>query len=140
MSVSVQVSDAVHGRPATGIGVRLDRDAAGVWVEEARATADDGGLVSRWQHTRLPRGVYQLEIDLDGYFARLGAISLYPAILVRFRILDPDYGQHISLLVTSSAYFTYLQAGPREQPGRRTRPQAAAPGDLAEADGAGGPA
>ncbi len=113
MSVSVQVNDAVHGRPATGIGVRLHRDADGIWVEQDQATADDGGLVSGWANARFPRGVYQLEIDLDGYFASLGTISLFPAVIIRFRILDPDYAQHISLLVTSSAYFTYLQPVPR---------------------------
>jgi 5-hydroxyisourate hydrolase-like protein (transthyretin family) len=116
MSVSVQVNDAMHGRPATGISVRLHRDVAGIWVEEARATADDGGLVSRWRDSRLPRGVYQLEIDLDGYLASLGTISLYPAIIIRFRILDPDCAQHISLLVTSSSYFTYQQADIRTGP------------------------
>jgi 5-hydroxyisourate hydrolase-like protein (transthyretin family) len=116
MSVSVQVNDAMHGRPATGISARLHRDVAGIWVEEARATADDGGLVSGWRDSRLPRGVYQLEIDLDGYLASLGTISLYPAIIIRFRILDPDRAQHISVLVTSSAYFTYQQADMRAGP------------------------
>jgi len=110
VSVSVQVNDAVHGRPATGIAVRLHRDVAGIWVEAARATADDGGLVSCWPDSRLPRGVYQLEIDLDGYLASLGTISLYPAIIIRFRVLDPECAQHISLLVTPSAYFTYLRS------------------------------
>jgi 5-hydroxyisourate hydrolase len=116
MSVSVQVNDATHGRPATGISVRLHRDVAGTWVEEARATADDGGLVSGWRDSRLPRGVYQLEVDLDGYLASLGTISLYPAIIIRFRILDPDCAQQISLLVTSSSYFTYQQADMRAGP------------------------
>jgi 5-hydroxyisourate hydrolase-like protein (transthyretin family) len=130
MSVSVQVNDAMHGRPATGISVRLHRDVAGIWVEEARATADDGGLVSGWRDSRLPRGIYQLEIDLDGYLASLGTISLYPVIIIRFRILDPDCVQHISLLVTSSAYFTYQQADLRAGPPAVVENGPAADGDA----------
>lgn len=76
--------------------------------------------------------MYQLEIDLDGYLASLGTISLYPAIIIRFRILDPDCPQHISLLVTSSAYFTYQQAGMSAGPHA-----VAEKGPAAEGDGGG---
>lgn len=116
MSVSVRVFDAMYGRPAIGMAVRLDRDLDGTWVKEKRDQTDEAGRITGWAAAPLTRGAYQLEFDLDAYFSSLGAVPFYPVVSLRFRVLDPDQLHDISLLITPYAYFTYQQNGTRTLP------------------------
>jgi len=108
MSVSVHVIDGVYGRAVIGMSVRLDRYIDGSWIEQLRDKTDDDGL-SGGPSASLERGVYRLELDLDGYFSSLGITPFYPAINIVFRIGDQNYSHRISLLITPSAYTTYQQ-------------------------------
>jgi 5-hydroxyisourate hydrolase len=108
MSVSVHVIDGVYGRPVIGMSVRLDRHIDGSWIEQLRDKTDDDG-VSGGPSAPVERGVYRLELDLDGYFSSLGITPFYPAINIVFRIGDPNYSYRISLLITPSAFTTYQQ-------------------------------
>ena len=107
MSVSVHVINAVYGRPVIGMSARLDSQIDGAWIEQLRVKTDDKGDVSGWPDWSVARGLYRLELDLDGYFSSLGITPFYPAITIRFRIIDPSYEHHISILITPSSYMTY---------------------------------
>lgn len=109
MSVLVHIVDGVHGRPVIGMSGRLDSRIDGAWVEQLRVKTDGRGTLSGSPDWPLTRGLYQLELDLDGYFSSLGIIPFYPAITICFRIADPSYVHQISLLITPTAYMTYQQ-------------------------------
>jgi 5-hydroxyisourate hydrolase len=109
MSVSVNVINAVYGRPVVGMSARLDSQIDGVWTEQLRIKTDDKGSFSSWPEWSLTRGFYQLELDLDGYFSSLGITPFYPSITICFRITDPTYEHHIFLLITPFSYVTYQQ-------------------------------
>jgi 5-hydroxyisourate hydrolase len=108
MSVSVQVVDGVYGRSMIGMSLRFDRYIDGSWIEQLRAKTDDDG-VSGGPSAPVERGIYRLELDLDGYFSSLGITPFYPAINIVFRTGDPNYSHRISLLITPSAYTIYQQ-------------------------------
>ncbi len=109
MSVSIHVVDGVHGRPLVGLAARLKSCIDGAWIEQVHAKTDEDGRICEWPGPALARGVYQLELDLDGYFSGLGITPFYPAITVSFRIIDPDSSNCISMLITPSACVTYRQ-------------------------------
>jgi 5-hydroxyisourate hydrolase-like protein (transthyretin family) len=109
VSVSIHVVDGVNGRPLTGVRARLQSHAEGTWIERAYAKTDDEGWICQWPGSTLARGIYQLELDLDGYFSGLGIAPFYPAITIRFRIVDPERSNCISMLITPSACVTYRQ-------------------------------
>jgi 5-hydroxyisourate hydrolase len=109
VSVSVHVVNGTYGRPVVGLSARIDSRIDGAWVEQVRAETDEKGEIPGCRAWPLARGVYQIELDLDGYFSSLGITPFYPSVAIRFRISDPSYEHHISLLVTPSSYLTYRQ-------------------------------
>jgi 5-hydroxyisourate hydrolase len=109
VSVSVHVVNGTYGRPVVGLSARIDSRIDGAWVEQVRAETDEKGEIPGCPAWPLARGVYQIELDLDGYFSSLGITPFYPSVAIRFRISDPSYEHHISLLVTPSSYLTYRQ-------------------------------
>ncbi|SHH07539.1 hydroxyisourate hydrolase [Streptoalloteichus hindustanus] len=102
MSLSTHVLDAVRGRPAAGVAVRLDRwaDADG-WQPVAAARTDDDGRISGWEPGA---GLHRLVFDTGGY---LGADAFFPEVVVTFRVTDPAGRHHVPLLLSPFAYSTY---------------------------------
>ncbi|HCT76528.1 MAG TPA: hydroxyisourate hydrolase [Micromonosporaceae bacterium] len=94
MTISTHVLDSTTGRPAAGVGVKLEAGGAVV----AAQTDGDGRIAA------LPtpgEGVYRLVFDLDG---RSG---FYPEVVITFRVSDPAAHYHVPLLLSPFAYSTY---------------------------------
>jgi 5-hydroxyisourate hydrolase-like protein (transthyretin family) len=53
------------------------------------------------------RGVYRIELDVDGYFASLGIAPFYPTITVSLRVQSPERSYTVPVLITPYAYLTY---------------------------------
>jgi 5-hydroxyisourate hydrolase len=109
MSVSVSVVDCVYGRPAVGMAIRLIRDADGVLTEQWRDRTDEGGRVTGPPNSPLPHGVYELEIDLEGYFTTLGFVPLNSAITLRFHLPGENHNYGLAVLVTPSSCITFKE-------------------------------
>jgi 5-hydroxyisourate hydrolase len=109
MSVSVRVVDCVYGRPAVNMAVRLMREVGGVLTEQWRDHTDDDGHIPGLRNSPLKRGSYALELDLEDYFCTLGFTPLNAVITMRFR--TPGEGRHnqLSVLVTPSAFMTFME-------------------------------
>jgi 5-hydroxyisourate hydrolase len=104
MSVSVYVVDCTNGCAAADMSVRLYRDLGGAWEEQTRGRTNAAGhLVMELAD----RGTYQIECDLDGYFAGLGATPSYPRVNIIFRVSDAASLHAIPLFITPHAYGTY---------------------------------
>lgn len=112
--LSTHVLDTMHGRPAAGMRVSLQRlqgDAAQTiqhFVLNADGRNSDGKLLDA--DTMVP-GRYRLLFEVAPYFRGLGLTLPDPAFLdtvpLDFGIADPDGHYHVPLLVTPWCYSTY---------------------------------
>ena len=105
--ITTHVLDTHRGRPAAGIGVRLERLSGGdTWRETAGGATDEDGrcedLLAPGSHVEA--GTYRLTFDTRAYFA--GA-SFYPFVTVVFEIVDPSQHYHVPLLLSAHGYTTY---------------------------------
>ncbi|AQZ64883.1 5-Hydroxyisourate Hydrolase (HIUase) [[Actinomadura] parvosata subsp. kistnae] len=96
MSFSTHVLDAVTGRPAAGLRVRLEHD--GRVIAEGRT--DDDGRIGGWQPGA---GVHRVVFDTGAYLKD----TFYPEVVVTFTITDPGRHHHVPLLLSPYAYSTY---------------------------------
>jgi 5-hydroxyisourate hydrolase-like protein (transthyretin family) len=110
MSVSVHVIDCVYGRPAVAMPVGLSREIDGEYREQWRDETDGDGRILALLKAPLPRGSYALELNLDGYFRKLGLMPVNSAITMRFHIPSETHYYGLSVLVTPSACITYKEA------------------------------
>lgn len=109
MGISTHVLDAAHGRPASGVAVRLEqRTDDGTYAEIGRATTDADGRVRTWtpEGAWLP-GTYRLVFDTGAYFAERGENTFYPEVAVTFAVTAPEEPHHVPLLLSPYAYSTY---------------------------------
>jgi 5-hydroxyisourate hydrolase len=102
MSVSTHVLDAVAGRPAAGIAVRLlvgdDVLAEGVTDLDGRCrlTEDATGV-----------GPHRLVFATGPWFAEQGREAFWPEVTLTFAVAEPGEHHHVPLLLSPFAYSTY---------------------------------
>ncbi|GAA4166568.1 hydroxyisourate hydrolase [Phytohabitans flavus] len=108
VSISVKAQDAVHGQPAAGVRVRLERAADGVWIPLAQAETDRQGCVRDWYEPTSDRHTYRLTLNSDHYFTYLGFTTAYPEVAVTFRVLDETRSHQVEVLLSPNSYTAYL--------------------------------
>ena len=110
MTLSTHVLDAVTGRPAAGVQVRLERGADGGWVPAGQGQtgpdgrlrlSGDGGAVD------YEPGVYRITFASGAYFLARGSASFYPEVTITFEMTERDGHYHVPLLLSPFAYSTY---------------------------------
>jgi 5-hydroxyisourate hydrolase len=104
-AITTHVLDAVTGKPAPGIAVRLEKETAAGWVSLAESSTEGDGRC-RELCPDGSAGAYRLTFAVDAYFTRLGRISIYPEICVTFMV-DGEHHYHIPLLLSDNSYTTY---------------------------------
>jgi 5-hydroxyisourate hydrolase len=105
MSLSTHVLDAVTGRPAAGVAVRVESRVDGAWQPSAQSVTDADGRVR--DLGRPGTGVHRLTFDTGAYFGRLGVPAFYPEVTVTFQVTDEAAHHHVPLLLSPFAYSTY---------------------------------
>jgi len=102
VSVSTHVLDAVAGRPAAGVAVRLfagdELVAQGVTDDDGRCRLAEGPTVE---------GTHRLVFDTGAWFAARDAATFYPEVTLTFAVADPAAHSHVPLLLSPFAYSTY---------------------------------
>lgn len=102
MSLSTHVLDAMTGRPAAGVAVRLESWTGDGWTQLAqRITGADGRIGDLGNPAA---GRHRITFETGEYFA---GESFYPEVSVVFLVTDPDQHHHVPLLVSPFAYTTY---------------------------------
>ena len=102
MSISTHVLDAVAGRPAAGIAVRLfageELLAEGVTDRDGRCrlTEDATGV-----------GTHRLVFATGVWFAEQARETFYPEVVLTFAVQEPAEHHHVPLLLSPFAYSTY---------------------------------
>lgn len=104
-TVTTHVLDSALGRPAVGVGVRLE--AGPGHAEIAAGRTDPDGRIGDLGPDELPAGTYRLVFDTAGYFATTGQPGFYPEVVIAFTVVDPAEHYHVPLLLAPFAYSTY---------------------------------
>jgi len=103
-TLSTHVLDAVAGRPAAALEVRLEHLGPGGWAPAGQGrTGADGRLGLGG----FGPGVYRITFGSGAYFAALGMASFYPEVAVTFEMTGGGEHYHVPMLLSPYAYSTY---------------------------------
>lgn len=104
-AITTHVLDAVLGKPAAGVAVRLEKREDSAWaVVRESATEADGRC--RDLASDAAQGTYRLTFATGAYLGRMGRSSIYPEISITF-ICDGEEHYHLPLLLSDNSYTTY---------------------------------
>ena len=102
MSISTHVLDAVAGRPAAGIAVRLlvgdDVVAEGITDADGRCRLTEEATAA---------GTHRLVFATGPWFAAQARETFYPEVVLTFAVIEPAEHHHVPLLLSPFAYSTY---------------------------------
>lgn len=112
-TLSVTVTDVMHGRAAEGVSSLLERQVNGKWRVIAQAASDSSGTISVAGPIR--PGVYRLELDAEAYFTTAGITPLIPRIAITFRV--PEISMHWLLQTYIAANSQFSALFRAERPG-----------------------
>jgi 5-hydroxyisourate hydrolase len=109
-AITTHVLDAVLGKPAAGIPVRLerfekDRRKAGRWAPVSAGETDADGRCRNLAQSA-PAGTYRLTFAPAAYVKRHGRSSIYTEISIEFAC-DGEAHYHLPLLFADNSYTTY---------------------------------
>ena len=103
--ITTHVLDAVFGKPAAAIAVRLEKREGPDWsVVHESATDADGRC--RDLADDASQGLYRLTFATGAYLARMSRSSIYPEISITI-ICSGEEHYHLPLLLSNNSYTTY---------------------------------
>ena len=106
--ITTHVLDLAKGRPAGGLGVRLERLTGTGWEKlEERTTDADGRVKDLHLGPQVPKGVYRITFATRAYAHDQGVPTFYPEVQVVFEVGDPAQHYHVPLLFSPYGYSTY---------------------------------
>ena len=107
--ITTHVLDTSRGRPAAGIGAKLERLAgADAWQTIGEGnTNSDGRITSLMPPGSLAAGRYRIVFAVAQYFQALNVTSFYPQITIEFQIVATTEHYHVPLLLSPFGYSTY---------------------------------
>ena len=106
--ITSHVLDTALGRPASGLGLRLERRDNDNWsVLAERVTDDDGRVPDLLGSDALTPAVYRMTFFTGAYFEKVGTAGFYPQVEVMFEIRETDEHYHVPLLLSPFGYSTY---------------------------------
>ena len=103
--ITTHVLDTALGKPAAGIGVRLEKFDEDDWRLLAESATDGDGRCRNLAPNAAP-GLYRLSFSTGAYFRQQGRSSIYPEIGITFQCLGEAH-YHIPLLLSDNSYTTY---------------------------------
>jgi 5-hydroxyisourate hydrolase len=107
--LSTHVLDIQNGRPAAGLAIALWRlrDGERVWLKNDVTNFEGRTDQPLLDSSEMEAGEYELIFQVGAYFGMVPEKSFLNEIPLRFRIVDPQEGYHVPLLVSPWAYSTY---------------------------------
>jgi 5-hydroxyisourate hydrolase len=104
-AITTHVLDAVLGKPAAAVAVRLEKQDGSAWIM-VRGSATDADGRCRDLTGDANEGLYRLTFATGVYLAQLGRDSIYPEISIAFHC-DGEAHYHLPLLLSDNSYTTY---------------------------------
>ncbi|MDX6443333.1 MAG: 5-hydroxyisourate hydrolase [Blastocatellia bacterium] len=108
-AITTHVLNTSRGRPAKGMPVTLEIEAAGGWELVGKGTTNADGRIPDLvaEEITLATGVYRLIFDTATYFAAQDTESFYPSVTIVFKFDNPAQHYHVPLLLNPFGYSTY---------------------------------
>ena len=108
-AITTHVLDTSRGRPAAGVPVTLEVEAAGGWKLIGKGTTNADGRISDLvaDETGIEAGVYRLIFDTSTYFTGNKVEAFYPQVTVVFKTENAKQHYHVPLLLSPFGYSTY---------------------------------
>jgi 5-hydroxyisourate hydrolase len=103
--ITTHVLDITLGRPAAGVGIRLEKLDEDAWLMLAESATDADGRC-RNLATNASAGLYRLTFATGTYLTQQGRTSIYPEVCVTFRCRGEAH-YHVPLLLSDNSYTTY---------------------------------
>ena len=103
--ISTHVLDAVLGKPAAGVAIRLEKQEGSAWAAIRESETDADGRCRNLVTDTGP-GVYRLTFVTGAYFIGKGRSSIYPEISIIFNCDGAEH-YHLPLLLSDNSYTTY---------------------------------
>jgi 5-hydroxyisourate hydrolase len=103
--ISTHVLDAVLGKPAAGIAVRLEAAHNEGWGPVSRGVTDADGRCRDLAHSA-STGIYRLTFSTGDYLRNKNRATIYPEISITFQC-DGEAHYHLPLLLSDNSYTTY---------------------------------
>ncbi len=106
--ITTHVLDTSRGRPAAGIGVRLEREYGDGWEAAGEGRTDADGRLADLVAGDAPLGIgtYRLTFNTGDYFSAHGTETFYPHVQIVFRARGDEH-YHVPLLLSPFGYSTY---------------------------------
>jgi 5-hydroxyisourate hydrolase len=104
-AITTHVLDAVMGKPAAGVAVRLEKQQGTLWAVLRESETDADGRC-RDLATDAGPGVYRLTFVTGAYLKEKGRSSVYPEISITFTCVGEEH-YHLPLLLSDNSYTTY---------------------------------
>ncbi len=103
--ITTHVLDAVLGKPAAGVPVRLERQEGNAWLLVSSAQTDADGRCSDLAPAAV-EGVYRLTFSTQEYLHRQGRTSAFVEVPIMFAC-GREAHYHLPLLLSDNSYTTY---------------------------------
>ena len=102
--ITTHILDVAKGKPAAGVGVRLERAVSDGFEQIGEGVTDDDGRASSLLPIdyALALGVYRITFEVGAYQA-----GFYPSVAIDFRVEATDQHYHVPLLLSPYGYSTY---------------------------------
>ena len=104
-AITTHILDAVLGKPASDIVVRIEKQTSAGWIGLNESSTDHDGRC-RDLCPDASSGAYRLTFAVGAYFEHRGRISIYPEVSIAF-LVDGEHHYHIPLLLSDNSYTTY---------------------------------
>ena len=105
--ITTHILDTSVGRPAAGVPVRLEFEAADGWAEIGAGATDGDGRLRDLSAAAVVSGNYRLTFAVGEYFSQGGVTCFFPEVTITFAVDDASQHYHVPLLVSPFGYSTY---------------------------------
>jgi 5-hydroxyisourate hydrolase len=103
--ITTHILDAVLGKPAAAVNVRLERNDGSGWTQLSSGATDSDGRCRDLAPDAVA-GTYRLTFVTGNYMASKGRPSIYPEISITFTCSGDEH-YHLPLLLSDNSYTTY---------------------------------
>ena len=103
--ITTHILDAVLGKPAAAVAIRLDKLQGSEWITFSNGVTDSDGRCRDLAPDAVA-GIYRLTFSTGEYLASKGRTTIYPEISITFTCGGEEH-YHLPLLLSDNSYTTY---------------------------------